>query len=429
MADDTQSTVVNPWLQDDSKYRRRPKFPYLPSSRQIYDEIYESAVNDRYKQFQSEIGLLDVHKTQIEDRVRAAVLTIVGYDAWRQFHNRSFESFAGMPFWVLILPPPIIALGLPFAVDDDSFLADAASAVGGLAVGVAFFFILDEFQSRLSLFWRDLLASLIVVLVGTLAIAGAFRVGFWGQEALLAGLISSMFVFVGYTFWQFFNVITETLRRNTKERLFPEDEIIDGTLYSLSILPSGENASWDISARRDLSSELLGIADIIEKASSHLAPSNIAPVTGILLHRRFMEIAASIRKLAFDAIFAVDDTSKVLRARLSGQLRAVALGQWGELETAEVPSGSTISTIRRILSGLKSLIVATGPIALVFVVPRVLKAQDPPIVVDDRLIGTVATISVAWLAVYLISWLDPHATQHVETTSNVLGILRRDTDK
>jgi hypothetical protein len=224
---------------------------------------------------------------------------------------------------------------------------------------------------------------------------------------------------------EFFVLFSNVLRDTKKLRTNPEDEIIETALWCLPSVPASEEVAWSLTDRQELSYRLLYIARVVERAGNTFRSSLKSATTEAMVQRQYQGIAASIRKLALNVIFAKTGTREEVRESLSRLIRAVSTGRWGELE-GEVPaSPNTVSTIRRVLSSLKSIVVAIGPIIIVLAAPRILEAQNPPIEVDGRLTSTLATVSIAWLVVYLISWLDPRASEHVTTTGSVIGMISR----
>jgi VIT1/CCC1 family predicted Fe2+/Mn2+ transporter len=175
----------------------------------------------------------------------------------------------------------------------------------------------------------------------------------------------------------------------------------------------------------DVAGESYYVAKIIEQ---HWRQLLTAPSSAPSVQRRMQDtirgLAAGMHEIGLSATFStsVPDSKETFEAKLTDiiarQLTALTTFRYGDLIVAEAGEITSRPWLQRVLRSIRSVIASLAPITPLLVLPKALKFT-----ISASLYGTLLTVSLAWLALYVIGWLDPKALANVSSLPKVIDLL------
>lgn len=103
---------------------------------------------------------------------------------------------------------------------------------------------------------------------------------------------------------------------------------------------------------------------------------------------------------------------------MASQLTALTTFRYGDLFECKPQEFSARPRLQKVLHGLRSVIAAIAPVTLLLVLPKALNFT-----ISANLYGTLLTVSLAWIAIYVIGWLDPKGLTNVSSLTNVTNLF------
>lgn len=377
----------------------RPKVLLTSGRRHLFDELYRSRLDGLQESFAGFVQVADpAEKAAFEDAFGERIAWIVRSDASR-------DSLAeAKPFWSAVVPASIVCFIVPAILAGGPsisvFLMSCAALM--LAAVIVLTSLLVAPLVNVLLARPDAGDSLATALVVETVLIAA---GWWALTMrpvgfeILCGAAAGAAVALGVLYvLALLTSAYEAMLRRLKFIHDPEAEIIETLLLVAERLTSPEPPDFRYAA-----ANLSYVAQTMDTTWRQLVPVVQTPTVQTRWRAALAGNAAGLRDLSSLAAFPDTTTADRLQQSLAVELTALVTGHYGDLLVGE-PDGTDAVRPRlsRFFRGLGALVAAVMPIALLLVLPRVFAVN-----LDEGLFRTLLTISLSWLVLYVISWLDP----------------------
>ncbi len=377
----------------------RPMVLLTPGTRDAFDALYGSRLDGLQDSFAGFVRVADpAERAALEDAFGTRIAWIVRSDASR-------DSLADAePFWIAVAPAVLACFVVPVVLAGGpsiSVLWMSCAAVV-LAAGLVLALLPVAALVDVLLGRPDAGDSLATALVFETVLLAAGWVALTMRPLgfeILCGAVAGAAIALGVLYLlAVLNGAYEAVLRCRKFIRDPEAEIIETLLLVAERLPPSEPPDF-----RYVAENLSYVAQIVDTAWRQLVPVVQTPAVQTRWRATLAGAAAGLRDLSSLAAFPDTATAGRLEKSLAVELTAFVTGHYGDLLVG-VPDGTDAVRPRlsRFFRGLGALVAAVMPIALLLVLPRVFA-----VVLDDGLFRTLLTISLSWLVLYVISWLDP----------------------
>jgi hypothetical protein len=400
---------------------RGPKFPFKSATRDVFRRYFKNQLNSEQEMFNSYFEGSDNERLRAEKYLRDHLPEVVARDAWGEALQRANKESI-LPF----ILPLILCIVMPWLVASHSLgyniLVALAGVIGVTALG---FIVLWVILAPLEGGWLDsTTGGFIVVALCAGAVAWLYEQRSTGWVFLSVIAAALGLFFATYLVQDIATDLTiALLNRITIARYFQAElsAVFLEILSSLSKEPP-ENAQAAKNAYY--------AAELIERHwRKLLAGQTFHPAIQQRVRTTIRGIAAGMREigvyLTFPTKIASSEESfesKMIRI-MAKQLTALAASRYGDLIVAEAPEVAIQPRLWEVVRGIRSVIAAIAPITLLFVIPRVFN-----IAISENLNGTLLTVSLGWLALYIVGWLDPKGLANVSKLpdiTNVFGSQKR----
>ena len=397
---------------------RGPRFPFSGPTRIIFHNYFVSHLNTCQDMFDAHFKGPDKERSEAEGYLKQELSHVAACDAWREALNYSAAQVAYPPVILTV----ITCFVLPWLIASNQWWYNVLATVASLVAAALLIRLLKKVGA---LFYpRQVDGEL-----GLLAIL-----------ALSAGVITWMYtqhplgwVFFATTavaFASFCTVLflvnlarllTIALISRVKVTRYFNAELSDSILSMLEHLSSKDpNLKY-------VASQCYYVAKIIEQHWQQLLTAQTtSPAAQQRVRDTVRGVAAGMHEMGLSATFSTkspdskENFEVKLMDKMARQLTALTTFRYGDLIVAEATEIIARPWPQRVFRGAGSVIAALAPITLLLVLPKVFHFT-----ISANLYGTLLTVSLAWLALYVIGWLDPKALAKVSSLQKVTGLIGR----
>ena len=237
-------------------------------------------------------------------------------------------------------------------------------------------------------------------------IKNSFMVGF-----LFFGINSLFF----HSFIYLSNLINKFINLELRRRE-PEADIIDSLIFAVALAKEKPGQRSENEIKDHLLHQIEMIAKTIENGlSQRLSSYDIE--TNAWFYTSTREIATGIRFLKRYLLFPKEESREWIKVKLENMLVNAVDGNWDIFERMEPPllpswSSRAFEILRRLTAAIIPLIVV-GIIVL------------SPIELNETIMGYIIAGSIGWVAIVMLSWLDPDYYEKLETFTDKSNIIPR----
>jgi hypothetical protein len=278
---------------------------------------------------------------------------------------------------------------------------------------------------------RSLRIRAAVYLIGigglSFAVAGIKRPHrpLWLAFGTWSALWASLVLILALAAVLLFNYLVTSLVWNWKNRRYTVAELVQTLAWlgmSLEDEERPEEARSPFSTMSPTLAEvgkveaLEYIANLMEQwLPKHLRTYN--PAGDRIIAERCRGMACAVRQVKLQ--FVLNGTSpSELASQLSPAIPYVALRKWGKIEHVDQQDRPTAPRWTRALRMLGAFVAAVAPLAVLLT----LRATAPS--VPNKILDQALPITVTWLLVSIITWIDPGNGERPSTVKDVLDLLR-----
>lgn len=249
-------------------------------------------------------------------------------------------------------------------------------------------------------------------LVGLLGMIGASWLLFqwqtvWG-EGLFAGLaLAITILFLVGLCVRITHLAMAAVYRYTWSR-FPADEITETLAATCLALRDGDDLLTTLSNRAQAASWLDHVADCAER----YLPGYLAQPDSFhaAVQPRFGEMAAAIRVMAQDCLFAKAADRDHLRQEVIRMMVAGVQGHWGDWKSAPLDDAVSVARWRRWLAGARGVLMAVAPAAIIAGGALYLyRTDDTSALLDAEVLGPLLVAAFGFFTTFLTGWIDPRS--------------------
>jgi len=229
------------------------------------------------------------------------------------------------------------------------------------------------------------------------------------------------FLFIG-TLWLIFESyfylflrINEFIFRKFRRRE-PEADIIDSLIFAVAFAKEKPGQRSENEIKDSLLNHIEIIAQTIENDLSQRF-SSYDIETNAWFYTSTREIATGIRFLKRCVLFPKEESREWIEVKLETMLVNVIDGNWDLFERMEPPSLPSWSS--RAFEILRRLTAAIIPLLIVGIIVL------SPIKLNETIMGYIIAGSIGWVALVMLSWLDPDYYEKLETFTDKSNIIPR----
>jgi hypothetical protein len=394
-----------------------PRFPFSYATKDVFHTYYASRLDQDQDAFERYFRGSEDDKSEAETRLRAELPEVVARDAWRT----AFESFSNNVVFVPTAVAVVACVVMPWNMADLPWWQDLVVALVGVA-GVAVLFAvligLEKLLEPRNLSSSSGLLAILALSAGAVAWLYTDKPGAW---VLLLVPISAFSILITAMFLlNSAAIVVAALLNRRKAAIYVHADLSDEILNTLNAM---SHQPWNY---REIAASFHYLADNFERNWRQLLVSGpLAPTIQPRVHQMALDIAAGLRQTALKASFptrnggAGRSFATTFAEQAARQATAIVTLRYGDLPRTESADIPVRSRIRQLAHAAGSVIAAISPITLLIVLPR---AFD--FTVNPDLNGTLLTVSLAWLALYVVGWLDPKSLGNVSTMAGLAGSLK-----
>lgn len=395
---------------------RGPRFPFGNATKDVFRLYFRSRLNADQRMFDSHFEGSDNERLHAEKSLREHLPEVVARDAWRE----ALRSWTDDSYWPLILSG-ILCIVTPWLVASYSWWYNILAMLTGAAGAVALVvFLLYVVMSPLENGRMDSDTGILIIaalFVG--ATAWLYEQRPIGWLFLSTAVAASALLFATIFVQGIASELAILILHRIKIVRHFHAELSDtflGILASLSKEPA-ENA--------EAASSAYYVAGLIEHHWQQRLPGQTSdPAIQQRVRTAIRGIAAGMREigvnLAFPTKIANSEESfesKMVRI-MAKQLTALTTFRYGDLIVVDAPEVAIRPRFWRILRSIRSVIAAIAPITLLLIIPRAFNFT-----INENLNGTLLTVSLGWLALYIIGWLDPKGLDNFTKLPDITNII------
>jgi hypothetical protein len=353
-----------------------------------------------------------------ESHLKEKLSHVAACDAWRGALNYSAAQVWFSPLALAV----ILCSMLPWLIASNQWWYNVLATVAGLVAAALLIGLIDKIGA---LFYPRQVDGGLGLLV-ILALSAGFIAWMYAQRPL-GWLFFATAAVAFASFWAVLflvnlaRILAVALISRVKVTRYFNAELSDSILSMLENLSSKEPDLTYIAR------ESYYVAKIIEQHWQQLLTAQTtAPAAQQRVRDTVRGVAAGMHEMGLSATFPTKspDSKENFEAKLMGkmarQLTALTTFRYGDLLVAEAAEIIARPWPQRVFRGAGSVIAALAPITLLLVLPKVFNFT-----IGANLYGTLLTVSLAWLALYVIGWLDPKALAKVSSLPKVTGLIGR----
>lgn len=395
--------------------KKKPSFPFSRETRKIFDEHFVDQLRTCQSMFSKYFNGSDEERARAERSLQEELPHVVASEGWLKVLD---ERLSYDLAFLIILLPVILCIVMPWLVGNHHWwynilvvLAGAAGYAIALALVMYVLYPIVE-PSRVD---GSLgLLTMLALSIGSFAALYAKRPAGWEFFAATVAAFG-LFCTIGVVLTFVSELSSALIRRVTIGRYF-EAELSYFVFCMLKSLSSETSKERLI----DIADKSYYAGKLIEQRWQRLRTSQASPpALQRQVHDTVRRCAAGMYEIGFQVTFPAGASNpEMLEDKLATQLTALATFQYGDLIQADPQEVSARPRLQTILRSLRSVIAAIAPVTLLLVLPKAFHLS-----VSASLYGTLLTVSLAWLAIYVIGWLDPNGLANVSSLTSVTGIL------
>ena len=390
-----------------------PGFPFTMKLKTAFRADYHEQLAKYELNFSSHFkGTLE-EREAAEFRARDTYPHVAALNAWHTAWTKSLEDLS----WPIVAATLLAAVVAPWLVTDKGILFTIASMLGGfvgmLIVVVVIWAVASVFEST------DRPLGYLTMLV---LCSGAVAWTYAKQPPIGAAIVTTaagIGTFVAsFLVTSFLVGASKAIVNRIKVSRYLDAELSISMLNAIDCLTAGPENYADIARYCDYASVLL------ERDWRRSCTLGLSAPVQFSLSERIKAISAGMRELGLKASFSCrnpqDPSSfdSALMTTMEDQLTAMMTFRYGDLFHAE-DEAIVVSRLKRFAHVLRTAVAGFAPIVALFVLPRIFPGHPIP----DTLFGTFLLVSLGWLALYVVSWLDPNANVKVSALSGVTDIF------
>jgi hypothetical protein len=406
---------ANPW-ENWACPLRGPQFPFGSKSKAVFRQYFKRRLHVDEITFNSHFKGSDKERSHAERYLKAQLPQVVARDAWRKIWSRLHYRIIGLAVILVV----ILCIAMPWLVADYGRRYNIWATVVGLAGMLMLLFLLVA----ISQLWKPLGSNAAFFVAGAVS-AGATT---WLFERQPSGwvfwstaLAAFSLLAVGSICLNIVTIILPiALLRRTKITRYLHAELSESVLRILDSL-STEPPNFTAVA-----SDAYYIAKIIEQHWQRvLTMQNSDAAVQQRVRVAVVGVASGMREIGLSATFPprISNSGESFESKMvstmAKQLTALTTFRYGDLIVAQPTEVAVQSWLWKALRNIRSVIAAIAPITLLLVIPKVFN-----LTVSPGLNSTLLTISLGWLALYIIGWLDPKALINVSSMADVTNLFK-----
>jgi hypothetical protein len=394
-----------------------PRFPLAKSTREVFNNYYRSQLERDQAAFLAHFRGSDLERATTEARLRSGLPRIVGLDAWQEALNVVANQVIVVPLLLTV----VAAFMTPQMLGEQSIWFTFLITIAGLLGGVLLWALAAGLETLIEPKTLGAAGILTMLALSAGAMAWLYEVRPTGWMVLGTAILAFSFLLSILFVIELIRIVATTLLNRRKLAIDASSELSEKVIGAIIVASSQPLNSLAIA------SSLNSIADFLERNWRHLFVAEpLSVATQQRVRQVVLRIVSGIRQTSLEACFPVGGTplgavaaESVLVDRVVGIANAILNRSYGDLPTAEPVEIATKSRLRTILHGVGSGVAAFAPVALLVGLPWALDFT-----VNSDLNGTLLTVSLAWLALYVVRWLDPEALNNVSSVTGMTDIVR-----
>lgn len=395
---------------------RGPRFPFGNKTKGVFRDHYKGQLDSYQIMFNTYFKGTTEERSRAEKSLKEKLPHVAASEAWREALKSSVDGLGLAPLTVAV----IVCAVMPLLVADhprwNNAITVLASLIGTMIlVGLAA--IIEPVVSPGDSSGNAWFLVLIALSVGSCAVLYAQQPTGW---VIWATSFAALGAFCALAF-------AATLASNLSSALLTRITIAgyfnaELSYCILGILNAVSNEAPDMVY---VASKSYFVANLIEQHWQRLLTAQTTdPAVLQQVRATVRGFAAGMREVGLSVTFPTKspDSEESFESKLlslmARQLTAFTTFRYGDLITAEVAELHVRPWFQKVLRGLRSVIAAITPVIMLLVLPKAFNFT-----ISANLYGTLLTVSLAWLALYVVGWLDPKALANVSSLSTVTSIF------
>jgi hypothetical protein len=378
------------------------------------DDYHKQLVTYESTFFKHFNGTIEERKAA-ESRARQTYPHVAALNAWHAAWTKSLEDLN----WPIVAATFLAAVVAPWLVTEKGIFFTIASTLGGF---VGMLIVVVVIWAAASVF--DSVDRPLGHLTMLVLCSGAVAWTYAKQPPIGAVIVTTAAgigtLVASFLLTSFLEGTSKAIVNRIKVSRYLDAELSISMLNVIDCLTAGPENYAGIARYCDYASVLL------ERDWRRSCTLGLSAPVQFSLSERIKAISAGMRELGLKASFStrnpLDSLSfdSALMKTMEDQLTAMMTFRYGDLFHAE-DEAVVVSRLKRFAHVVRTAVAGFAPIVALFVLPRLFPGHPIP----DSLFGTFLLVSLGWLALYVVSWLDPNANVKVSALSGVADIFNR----
>ena len=377
-------------------------FPGVRWAFQVYENDLRASLKEWEKSFDHINSISNETKNRIRPRVAEAAGQIYAYNSWNAVLNDLFNKvvFIALIFSLIF---SIISITIWFQADRSVFewMLVIVILLIALSTTIAFIILFEELLPE-KLWYFSLLIYIIIAwsffkqefVKLPEVIQDGISAGFTG------GVTFTGIIIIGFILVIFGNIFIEW----RKKQRYPEAEVIDTLCEALYFAELNPDLWNELEVKKELLFDLECIASIFENELSRKIISH-DPFTDQWLNKCGRKIAVGIRNLKQFILLPTEESLQRLIDTLGKRLVNASDGEWGKFEM--INPSTDLSKISRISNFFRRIIAMLFPLLIIIII------EVSPIQLNEKVMNPIIIISVIWIIVNIVAFLDPRYLEKI----------------
>lgn len=406
------------WTALTCPQKKPPRYLFKEETRDSFDRHFARELAKCQDMFNEYFKGSKEERLRVEENLKKELPHVIASEGWRQV----LDSLTAQYWLSLIIPllPIILSFVMPWLIANRQWQYNVLVAflgiIGATILTIALVMISPLFEPN------DLFGSfgLLIMLALTAGCFGGLYAKqptgweLWATPVAAFGLLCALLFVVNLVS----NLSSALISHVTIARYFNTEL----SYCILSILCGLSESPEEYTVYMAKQSYYVG--NLIERHWQRLLTAQTSPPA---VQRQVRDtircFAAGMYEIGFKVTFLrkepdPESLESKLVDTMASQLTALTTFRYGDLFKSKPQEVGARPRLQKVLRGLRSVIAAIAPITLLLVLPKAFNFD-----ISADLYGTLLTVSLAWLAIYVIGWLDPRGLTNVSSLTNVTSLF------